>query len=277
MKRSGSALVGAVAVAAALCGCGASGTPMHRVNTAVRKTLAVTWGRYELSLGRPHLFTAPISVQGGRAAYGFKTELGYSFLQLKLPSGGYQTLFYDLEPATLLLAPSPAPAGILPAGKSWISAPLSTPTTDHTLAVQAEGLAPALLLDEVAWGARSAYSLGTRVVETVPMAEYRVSVDLSQALAAASRTRQVGIVAAIEEELHAGPSKRVEIVVWVSGPGYVGKIESNLPGSGLGTTSFLFSSFTKPYTGTLPPASEVVPLASLMRGSKSVWALATGS
>jgi hypothetical protein len=277
MKRSASALVVAVAVAAALCGCGASGTPLHRVNTAVRKTLTVTWARYELSLGRPHLFTAPISVQGGRAAYDFKTGLGYSFLQLKLPSGGYQTLFYDLEPATFLLAPSPAPAGVLPAGKSWISAPLSTPTTDHTLAAQAEGLAPALILDDVAWGARSVSSLGTQVVETVPMAEYRVSVDLSQALAAARRTRQEGIAAAIEEQLHASPSKRVEIVVWVSGPGYVGKIESNLPGSGLGTTSFLFSSFTKPYTGTLPPASQVVPLASLGRGGKSVWAIATGS
>jgi hypothetical protein len=267
----------AVAVAAALCGCGASGTPLHRVNTAVSKTRAVTWLRYELSLERPSLFKAPISVQGGRAAYDVTTGLGYAFLQLQLPSGGYQTLFCDLEPATFLLGPSPAPAGILPAGKSWISTPLSTPTTDHTFAVQAEGLAPALLLDEVAWGARSASSLGTRVVETVPMAEYRVSVDLSQALAAAMRTRQLGIAAAIEEELHASPSKRVEIVVWVSGPGYVGKIESNLPGSGLGATSFLFSSFSRPYTGTLPPASQVVPLASLMRGSKSVWAIATGS
>jgi hypothetical protein len=277
MKRSAGALVVAVAVAAALCGCGASGTPLHRAKTAVRKTLAVTWARYELALERPSLFKAPLSVQGGRAAYDFKTGLGYSFLQLQLPSGGYQILLCDLEPTTFLLAPSPAPAGVLPAGKSWISAPLSTPTADHMLAAQAEGLAPTLLLDEVSWGARSASSLGTRVVETVPMAEYRVSVDLSQALAAARRTRQGGIAAAIEEELDASPSKRVEVVVWVSGPGYVGKIAADLPGSGLGTTSFLFLSFSRPYTGTVPPASQVVPLAALMRGSESVWAVATGS
>jgi hypothetical protein len=277
MKRSASALVVAVAVAAGLCGCGASRTPLHGVNTAVRRTLAVTWLRYELSLERPSLFKAPLSVQGGRAAYDVKTGRGYAFLQLQLPNGGYQILFCDLEPMTFLLAPSPAPAGVLPAGKSWISAPLSTPTADHTLAAQAEGLAPALLLDEVAWGARSASSLGTQVVEAVPMAEYRVSVGLAPALAAARRARQGGIAAAIEEELHASRSKRLEIAVWLSGPGYVGKIAADLPGSGLGTTSFLFSSFTRPYTGTVPPASQVVPQAALMRGNESVWAIATGS
>ncbi len=96
---------------------------------------------------------------------------------------------------TFLLAPSPAPAGVLPAGKSWISAPLSTPTADHTLAAQAEGLAPALLLDEVAWGARSASSLGTQVVEAVPMA-CRFSVD--QRRRGCDEARQRGIAAAIQ-------------------------------------------------------------------------------
>ncbi len=166
---------------------------------------------------------------------------------------------------------------MLPAGKSWISAPLSKPAAAHTLAAQAEGLAPALLLDEVAWGARSASSLGTKVVETVPMAEYRVQVNLTAALAAAKKRRQEGMAAAIEHELQTSKSARLAIVVLVSGPGYVGKIESDVPGADLGTTSFLFSSFTRPYTGTLPPASQIVPLASLNRGTKSVWAVATNS
>lgn len=277
MKRPVSALVVAVTVAVALSGCGASGTPLHRVNAAVSKTLASTWVRYELSLQRPHLFSASITVQGGRAAYDFKTGLGYLFLQLRRSSNGYQTLFCDLEPAMFLLAPSPAPAGVLPAGKSWISAPWSSSATDHTLAAQAEGLTPALLLDEVAWGAQSASPLGTRVLETVPMAEYRVTVNLTAALAAAKQRRQTGMAAAIEQELHTNPSRRFAILVWVSGPGYVGKIESAVPGSELGTASFLFSSFTRPYTGTLPPASQVMPLASLRHGGQSVWAIATSS
>jgi hypothetical protein len=39
-----------------------------------------------------------------------------------LRAGSYQTLFCDFQPATFLLAPSPAPPGALPAGKIWISA-----------------------------------------------------------------------------------------------------------------------------------------------------------
>jgi hypothetical protein len=134
-----------------------------------------------------------------------------------------------------------------------------------------------LALDEVAWGARSAASLGTHVVQGVPMAEYRVSVDLARALSAASRARRTAISAAIEQELAASPSGRESVTVWVTGPGYVGKIESTVPGSGLGTASFWFSSFTTPYTGTAPPASQVVPLASLAHAGSSLWAVATGS
>ena len=63
----------------------------------------------------------------------------------------------------------------------------------------------------------------------------------------------------------------------MSGPGYVGKIESAVPGSGLGTASFWFLSYTKPYTGTVPPASLIEPFASLAPAGRSLWAVATGS
>jgi hypothetical protein len=277
MKRPAGAWLVLAATAVALCGCGASGGPLRQVTGAASKTLAVQWARYELALERPRLFASPIAVQGGRAAYDFRTGLDYEFLQLKLRAGGYQTLFLDLEPTTLLLAPSPTPAGALPAGKIWISAPLTAPGGDRVLAAQAEGLAPVLLLDEVAWGARSASSLGARVVEGVPMQECRVSVGLARALSAARRARRAAIAAAIRQELDVSPSGRLSILVWVSGPGYVGKIESAVPGSGLGTASFWFLSYTRPYTGTGPPASQIVPLASLAHGGRSLWAIATGS
>jgi hypothetical protein len=277
MKRSASAWVVVVLAAAALSGCGASRDPLREVIGATSKTLGVSWARYDVSLARPQLFTAPIAVLGGRAAYDFRTGLGYEFLQLRLRPGSYQTLFCDFQPATFLLAPSPAPAGALPAGKVWISVPLTGPGADRALAAQAEGLAPVLALDEVAWGARSASSVGTRVVASVPMEEYRVSVDLTRALSAARSARRAAIAAALEQELGTSPSGRASIVVWVNGPGYVGKIESDVPGSGLGTASFSFLSFITPYTGTGPPASQIVPLASLARGGRSPWALATGS
>ena len=277
MRKFATVAFVSVVAGVALSGCGASGPPRQRVDSAVRKTLSVTWTRYELALDRPRLLAAPIVVQGGRAAYDFRTGLGYEFFQLQLRKHSYQTLFCDLEPTTFLMAPSPAPAGVLPEGTSWISAPLTNSATDHVLTEQAEALAPALLLEEVSWGAGPASSAGTKVVESVPMAEYRVSVNLKKALSAAMRSGRQAIADAIAQELHATPSGRVSIVVWVNGPGYIGKIESVVPGSGLGTTSFLFSSFTKPYTGARPPASQIVPLASLERGGRSLWTIATGS
>jgi len=65
--------------------------------------------------------------------------------------------------------------------------------------------------------------------------------------------------------------------VWVNGPGFVGRIDEPIPGSRLGTVSLVFTSFTRPYTGTLPPSAQIVPLASLSPGDRSVWAVATGS
>lgn len=275
VKRSARAWIVLGVAAAALCGCGASGDPLRQVTGAANKTLAVQWARYEVALEHQRLFVSPIAVAGGRAAYDFRTGLDYEFLQLELRAGSYQTLFFDLEPATFLLAPV---AGGLPAGKNWISVPLAGAGTDRMLAAQTEGLAPVLALDEVAWGARSASSVGARVVENVPLDEYRVSVDLAKALSAArSAPRAGGIATAIEQELDASPSGRVSVLVWVSGPGYVGKIESAVPGAGLGMASFWFTSFTKPYTGNGPPASQIAPLASLARAGRSLWAIATGS
>jgi hypothetical protein len=102
-------------------------------------------------------------------------------------------------------------------------------------------------------------------------------VDLARARSAATHAGRTAIAAAIEQELEATASGRVSVLVWVNGPGYVGKIKSEVPGSGLGTVSFWFLSYVKPYTGTGPPASEVVPLDSLARDGRSLWAVGTGS
>jgi hypothetical protein len=91
---------------------------LREVTGAVSKTLAVSWVRYEVALERPQLFTAPIAVRGGRAPYDFRTGPGYEFLQLRLRAGSYQTLSCDFQPATFLLAPSPAPAGRSRRGRS---------------------------------------------------------------------------------------------------------------------------------------------------------------
>jgi hypothetical protein len=265
-------------VVVVLCGCGASGgDPLHQVVGAARKTAALTWVRYQVALARSQLFPRGVTVQGGRAAYDFHTRLGYEFLVLRTSDGGSETLWLDIAPATLLLSPQPAPAGALPAGKLWISLPLSGRGASGRFAAQAQGLVPELPLDELAWGARAASYVGSRVVGQVPMDEYKVSVDLTKALAAARRAGRAAVVSGLDSERRAAGSGRLTIHVWIDGPGYVGRIDAPVPGSGLGTTSLVFTSFTRRYTGTAPPPSQIVPLASLPRAGRSLWAVATGS
>jgi hypothetical protein len=270
----------AVFVAAAIVvgGCGASANPLHQVAGATGKTLALPGATFTVTFDRRRLFGSAANVLGGRAAYDFRSGLGYEALSLKAEKGGTRTLFLDLLPAAAFLAPSPAPPGALPAGKSWISVALGAKSgTSGTLAAQLTGLAPELLLDEIAWGVRSVSPAGSSVVGHVPMSRYSVSVDLAKALAAAKQAGRPALAAAIASELHASSSGHVQLEVWVNGPGYVAKVKGPVPGSGLGTVTFAFSSFAAKFTGSQLPASATVPLNSLGPPSRSLWAIALGS
>jgi hypothetical protein len=109
------------------------------------------------------------------------------------------------------------------------------------------------------------------------MKEYRVSVDLSKALAAAKRAGKTAIAAAIAGELHATPSGRTSIAVWVTGPGHIGKIEA-APATGLGKTTFQFTSFDARFNRSTPPTSQTVPLGSIAPASShALWTIATGT
>jgi len=263
-----------VVVALALAGCGASGNPADQVAGAAKRTLALHWVRYNLTFEQPRLFDPSIRVVGGRAAYNLDARLGYAFLDLQRQSGDSQTLWFDLTPTTLLVDPEPAPTGLLPSGKIWISARLSGP---NALAGQAEGLGPELPLHELAWGAQETTHVGSSVAGHVPMDEYRVTVDLRKARTAAQAAHLDAIAAAITAEWRASPSHRLSLLVWVNGPGYVSRIDGVVPGTGLGTVSLAFTSFRLRYTGTLPPSAQTIPLAVLSPGERSVWAVGTGS
>jgi hypothetical protein len=265
-------------IAIVAVGCAARGDPSHEVAAATKRTLALTGASYTVTFDRPRLFGATAKVLGGRAAYDFRSGVGYEALSLEAKDGGSRTLYLDFLPAAAFVAPSPAPRGSLPPGKSWISVALGAKSvTDPTLAAQLAGLAPELLLDEVAWGTRSTSHVGSSVVAHVPMSHYTVSIDLAAALAAARRTGHPAVAAAIESELHASPSGRVRLGVWVNGPGYVARVRGPLPGSGLGTPTFAFSSFVVKFARSQPPASSTVALTSLGPPSRSLWAIALGS
>jgi hypothetical protein len=261
-------------VAFALAGCGASGNPADQVVGAARKTLALHWVRYDLRFERPQLFDPTIRIVGGRAAFNLNARLGYEFLDLQKRGNDSQVLWLDVTPTTLLVDPEPPPAGLLPAGKVWISVRLSGA---DTLAGQAEGLGPELPLHEIAWGAQGATQIGSSVAGHVPMTEYRVTVDLPKVRAAAQAAHLDALAAAITGELRASPTRRLSLLVWVNGPGYVSRIDEVVPGTGLGTVSLVFTSFRLRYTGTLPPSEQTVPLAGLSRGARSIWAVGTGS
>jgi hypothetical protein len=276
-RRTQLAVVLTIAAIAA-CGCGASGDPLRRVVDAANKTLAVPSATYDVNLDKPRLFGPSIDVLGGRAAYDLTAGIGYEALSVQSQNGAKRTIYLDFLPAAVYVAPWPTPAGLLPAGKIWIAVDFagSGARKNRALASQAEGLAPELALDEIAWGAGAASHVGTRVIGHVPMEEYRVSVDLAKALSAAARTRRVAVAAAIERELRATKTGRASFTVLVTGAGHIGRIEQTVQGSGLGKASFSFTSFHARFNRNAPRPSQAVPLGSITQ-PRFLWTIATHS
>jgi hypothetical protein len=262
----------AIAVVA-LSGCGSSGNPLRDVVGAAKKTLTEADATFSLTLDRPRLFGPSIATAAGRAAYDFRAGIGYEALTLQRPDGGKRTVYLDFLPRAVYVAPWPTPAGLLPPGKIWVAVAF-TASANRALAPQLEGLNPELPLQEIAWGARAASHVGTRVVGHVPMEEYRVSVDLAKAASAAKRTRRVAVATAIERELRTAQS--VSFTVRVTGAGHIARIDATVPGSGLGTASFSFTSFHAQFNRNPPRASQSVPLASITE-PRFLWAIATRS
>jgi hypothetical protein len=278
-RRRGATRFGPLVLAVsalALSACGSASDPAGTAVGAAHKTAALSWVRYQIQFTRSHLFPPAIGVTGARGAFDFRTGLNYAFIGVRRRSGGPENVFVDSSAKAFAVAPSPAPAGLLPPGKSWISAPFPGRQGAGPLAAQVEGLGPLLALDEIKWGAQTGSSLGTRAVGHVPMSEYEVTVDLAKARSAALAHGDGAVAAAIDRELRASRSGRVKLDVWVNGPGYIAKIYGPVPGSRLGTTSLTFSSYTEPYGGSFPPPSEITSLASLNPGRRSIWTVAAG-
>jgi hypothetical protein len=256
----------------ALSGCGSSPDPLGRAASAARKTLGLSGVAYDVRLRGQRLFPGLL---GGKAAYDLSQGIGYEALTLQNPDGSTRKIFFDFLPRAFYVTPYPAPAGLLPDGKIWISVPVAR---GGPVAVQAAGLAPELALAELAWGGVGATHVGSSVVSHLPTDEYRVTVDLAKALAEAKKAGRPAIAAAIAAELKTGGARRVPVTVWVNGPGYIARIEKPVPGSGLGTAAFTFSSFDAKFGRNPVDPSQIVPLGAVARpGRTSVWSLATGT
>ncbi len=237
-----------------LAGCGGSSHPLTSALAATKKTLAqnavgtVSVGGFEAA---------------GRAGFVFPQALGSQILHTR---GG--TAYFLFTPAAVYVDPVDRTG--LAASITWISAPVGGP-----IAAKLEGLNAQLLLEEVAWGGVSAVSLGQKVISHAPYVAYQVTVDLHRVLARASGPAQAALSAAVRAQLAAGSARRVQVKLWVDGPGRVAQVAGAVAGSGLGTVTTSLSGFGLKIVEVSPAPSQVVALATLSARSGMGWVFGT--
>ena len=121
---------------------------------------------------------------------------------------------------------------------------------------QAEGVNPVLLLRELEWGATDAVALGPgrQIVDHVPAERYRVSVNLTHALAGTEGPAAAAFRQAIQEQLvGGGGAGSFEVLTWVDHQGRVVQMQTRLPGTGEGTELLALSYFGSPVRVAAPP------------------------
>ncbi len=271
-------LLAAIAVAASPARADASGTSpvpsgsLGTVTTAVERTLDQTVIVSIVLAGARVFGSAPPPLRGQGH---FDLATGQGQVTMHGPSGTEKRIFL---PAAVFLHEPATPAGVLPKGKTWISAGLTEYPTDVTafseFVAQVEGVNPGLLLEQVALGGVSAVSLGQRQVAGVPATEYLVNVDLKRAAATAGATIP-GLRRAIGYQLVAagGNSTKRGLVlqkirVWVDGAGRAVQLQASPPGSGIGTTTLAMGRFGGGFRATTPARAEVVDIATLTPGGE---------
>jgi hypothetical protein len=247
-------LVGAAVAVLTLAGCGGSSDALHAVTSATATTLSQPLVS-NLTLHDVKLLGAVRPTVIGRGIFAFDTGTGYERIVLpgETQQGVAPSEYLDLLPTKLYFQRATAARGVvLYKRKAWVAPAIVGPASADSIVprfvLQVQALSPQLLLDELSWGAVSATQIATPVVNHLPLAEYRVRVNLKQALSKATGVTR----AALTDELAANGSTTVSILVWVDGPGYVAELQASVPGSGLGTVTMALSSFGLKFRASLP-------------------------
>lgn len=211
----------------------------------------------------------------GSGAFDFASGRGSEVIDL--PEIGHQepgnehAIFF---PAQVYLQPKGKSTAVLPHGKLWMTAPVagseSISTNFPNFIEQVEGVNPTLLLQELAWGATSAVPIAERpAIKGVRAQGYKVSVDLTRALAAAGRTNAAASGLAIQQQLTAlaaGSSAgggRLAMFAWVDPTGRIAQIRATVPGSGLGTSLLALGHFGLPVSVSRPAPARVIDINAL--------------
>jgi hypothetical protein len=235
-------------------------------------------------LSKPSAFGGSPAQISGLGAFIFQSRLGFERIDLpgkRDANGKPPRDFLDFLPREIDFYPAAQTA--MPAGKHWISLPLSSPIGPQAarFVEQAEAVAPTLWLDEILWGAVSATSRGTVVPNHVPFSTYDVRVDLRRAAAAAKSHGEPGVRVALEQQLAAsGGNHIVNFSVWRDGSGRVARVQGTVPGTKLGTIRLDLFGYGVKVTPNLPAKAELVPFASLVASkawtASSPWVFAAG-
>jgi hypothetical protein len=267
-------LAGAGIALALVAGCGGTGDARNTVVSAATRTLSQSVLASVTFTGST-VFGRNAAPVGAREGSVFSRGLAYEAIDV--PDASHESTsrqFLFFQPGTLYFWPgSAAGRAALPSAEDWISVPLTRVAESlfPRFVEQAEGLTPQLLLDEIAWGAQSASSQGREVVNHIPFAKYTVSVSLRRALAAATGPGAAAIRLAIRDELSAmhsrvpaGRSQPALVTVWIDGPGRIARLEGALPGSGLGTVTFVLSNYGIAVSGSTPRPAQIVAIYSVL-------------
>jgi len=278
--------VAVVLVAAGLAGCGAATDPLASVSRATETSRANTYIGNVTATGAAALGARPGQQLHGTGAFDSSRRLAFERIDLPGPLDANKRpprAYLVFAPRRILV--TPAPGSALPPGKSLISVPLPARAETDALAArfvqQAMGLTPQLQLDQILWGGTSAAKTGSVTLDHIPYIDYRVQVDLRRALARARGPFARAERTAIRHELAAlGPRRHVVPVdVRLDSAGFVRRLRTTVPGSGLGALAMDLSGYGVTFKPSFPPASQLVGIGALEGSSawtpRSPWSLAT--
>ena len=265
-----------LAVAAlALSACGSASDPVATVVGAAQKTAGLSWVRYQIRFTGSHLFPPTIGVTGARGAFEFQPG-STTRSSACGDTRAHRRTCSSIRRQGACGSPAARPRWLVSSRKELDLS--SIPTARRCRSARRSG-----------WRARSAPGPGrdqvgssngvvSRHSRRQPRADERVRGlgEARQGPFGSSCARRDGDCGGDRPRTACSRSGRLNIDVWVNGPGYIAKIYGPVPGSRLGTASLTFSSYMEPYAGSFPPASAVAPLALLHPGGRSIWAVAAG-
>jgi hypothetical protein len=188
-------------------------------------------------------------------------------------------------PQAVVFAPAavyvqvPAPAGLLPPGKSWIFADLSHPAAVRRnfpqLVAQAEGVDPGLAVAEVAWGMVAAVPAARQRLGAEDTVRYDLRVDLREALRHVAGPARLPFRVALQSQVDvrsraSEPAERpapeatvIRALAWVTDAGQLAALQLRPPGAGVGVVSLTLGGSGAAVRADPPAPSRVTDVAAI--------------